>query len=605
MNALKKVILAAALATAPLLANSATGVAGPERVGDFALLDHEGYFHHMAWYDNNKAVVFLVQSNDSQAARAAVPAFRQAMEKYAGRDLVFMMLNAGGEARADVAQTAAAYGLDIPVLIDDAQIVSEALNAQTAGEVVVYDPGTFTVAYRGPAGASLERALDQVLAGNAVTTPAVAVRGDAIAFPGRERDFAGQISYANDVAPILAENCASCHRDSGIGPFAMDSYATVQGWAPMIRETIMNKRMPPGQIDPHVGDFLNGNTLSVAEQQTILHWIEQGAPRGEGNDPLTELVWPESEWAFGEPDLIIHIPEQEIPATGVLDYIRLTVPIDLDEDRYVRASQYVAGDRTVLHHTLNDLIGPDGEEGAGGAYIQAYVPGVQAYHEPEDTGGLLRAGSSISLQLHYTTTGRATTDAGRIGVWFYPKGEEPEKRMSGQCACIFTPTWTRIPPFDPNFEQSTSITIPRDAYLHSFLPHMHFRGKNMRFVAHYPDGTSEELINIANYSYNWQITYQMAEPKLVPGGTRIVATAAFDNSTQNHANPDPSRSVPWGQQSWDEMFFGAMRWQYVDQTPQPETQTAGRGEGAIAELLRSPEAREMLIRMRERRAAAQ
>ena len=184
--------------------------------------------------------------------------------------------------------------------------------------------------------------------------------------------------------------------------------------------------------------------------------------------------------------------------------------------------------------------------------------------EPENTGGLLKAGSTISLQLHYTTNGRETVDASEIGVWFYPKDVVPEKRMSGQCACIFTPGWTNIPPYDPDFEQSQSVTVGRDAYLHGFLPHMHFRGKRMRFEAHYPDGSVEPLINIANYNYNWQLRYQLEEPKRVPAGTKIVATGAFDNSTQNRANPDPARSVPWGQQSWDEMFFGSISWQCVE-----------------------------------------
>jgi len=597
LKTIAKALLIAAFATLPFMTGMANGQAPAKPAGDFALLDHKGYFHHMAWYDNNRAVVFLVQTNASAAARAAAPGYRQTIEKYAGKDLKFMVLNAAGEPRAAVAQTAAAWGLDVPVLIDDAQIVAEALEAKTAGEVLVYDPKSFRVVHRGPVGQSLDKALDELLAGKAVATRAVAVRGDAIRFAARDADLAKGVSYSRDVAPILAKNCASCHRAGGIGPFALDSHAMAKNWSPMIRETLLNKRMPPGQIDPHVGKFLNGNTLTVADQQKLLHWIDRGSPKDGNSDPLAQLKWPESVWTYGEPDLVINVPPQAIPATGVMDYIRVTVPIDLKEDRYVRASQYVAGDRTVLHHTLNDLVGPGGPRSdAGDAYIQPYVPGVQAYREPENTGGLLRAGSSIALQLHYTTTGRQTTDASKIGVWFYPKGEEPAKRMAGQCACIFTRDWKRIPPGDPNFEQSMAITIPRDAYIHSFLPHMHFRGKYMRFAAHYPDGRVEELINIANYSYNWQITYQLAEPKRVPGGTRIVATAAFDNSAQNKANPDPKRSVPWGQQSWDEMFFGAVRWQYVDQTPQP----ARPRDGRAASLLNSPALRERVQQLRAR-----
>lgn len=607
MSVIKKGILIAALAMLPLTAfgtavsEQVGKTARVEQVGDFALLDHQGYFRHMAWYSNKRAVVFLVQTNTSRAARAAAPAYRQTIDKYAGRDVVFMMLNALGEPRAAVAQTAAAYGLNVPVLIDDGQIVAEALHAETAGEALVYDPKSFRLLHRGPVGASLDKALDEVLAGRAVTTPMMPVKGDAIRFAARDRDMAKTVSYSRDVAPILAAKCASCHREGGIGPFAMNSYAKVKAFGPMIRETLMNQRMPPGQIDPHVGDFRNGNTMTVAEQQKIVHWIDQGAQGDGARDPLTELKWPASMWTYGEPDLVIEVPPQAIPATGVLAYRRVTVPIKLTEDRYVQASQYVAGDRTVLHHTLNNLIGPGGgRSSAGGAYVQPYVPGVQAYHEPENTGGLLRAGSSISLQLHYTTTGKATTDASKIGLWFYPKDKVPEKRMAGECACIFPPVWKRIPPGDPNFEMSSTITVPRAAYLHSFLPHMHYRGKYMRFEAHYPDGRVEELINIANYSYNWQITYELREPKLVPAGTKIVAKAAFDNSTQNRANPDPTRSVPWGEQSPDEMFFGAVRWQYVDQTPQPARTAEGSGRAGIAALLNDPQIRERLGQARGR-----
>jgi len=294
------------------------------------------------------------------------------------------------------------------------------------------------------------------------------------------------------------------------------------------------------------------------------------------DDPLANLVWPESEWAFGEPDYIINVPEQAIPATGVLDYITVVVPIDIPEDKWVKASQYLAGDRTVLHHTLNAVIEPGtrlnprnilgASGGDAGPEIAAYVPGGSPRMMPENTGGLLKKGSQLFLQLHYTTNGRETTDASRIGLWFYDEGEIPQERMSGQCACIFTPTWVNIDPYDPAFEMQQTVSITEDLYLYTFLPHMHFRGKSMKAEAIYPDGTREQLINIANYSYNWQISYEFVEPKLLPAGTEVLVTGVFDNSENNLANPDPARSVPWGQQSWDEMFFGAMTWKVVDQS---------------------------------------
>lgn len=544
------------------------------RVGDFSLLDQYGYFHHMSWYDNRKAIVLLVQANGSAAFTRAIPEF-QTLHAAHKDDFQFFMLNPLGQSRQSVIDAVGAAGDEIPVLIDDAQLIAESMDVKAAGEALVYDPRSFKLVYRGSVD-GLETALAQIDAGQTVTTPVVAVSGEAITYAARDRNMARTVSYEKEVAPILAENCASCHRDGGIAPFALDSHSMAQGWSPMIREVLMTKRMPPGQIDPHVGDFENSYTVTPEDQQTLLHWIAQGSQRDGTVDPLAELQWPATEWAFGEPDLIVELPPQTIPATGVLDYINVVVPFEgLTEDRWVRASQYIAGDRTVLHHTLNSIL-PPGASGRGQflgggdadqANITAYIPGAEPSHEPENTGGLLKAGSQLALQLHYTTNGRETVDNSRIGIWFYPEGVVPEKRMSGQCACIFTPDWTPIPPNDPDFEQTKSVTVPRDAYLHAFLPHMHFRGKRMRFEAQYPDGTREELINIANYNYNWQLRYQLREPKLVPAGTVIVATGAFDNSSQNKMNPDPDRLVPWGLQSWDEMFFGSVSWQYVDPDP--------------------------------------
>lgn len=565
--------LAAAL-SAPLSAQTPAPDLS-SRVGDFSLLDQNGYFYHMSWYDNRKAIVLLVQANDSAAFRQALPTF-SALQASHQDNFQFFMLNPLGESRASVSDAVADAGQTIPVLIDDTQLIAEAMDVQTAGEALIYDPRSFRLVYRG-AVSGLEKALSEIDAGQAVSNPVVAVTGEAIQYAVRDLNMARTVSYSQEVAPILAQNCSSCHRDGGIAPFALDSHSMAQGWSPMIREVLMTKRMPPGQIDPHVGDFVNSYTVTPEDQQTLLHWIAQGAQRDGEVDPLAQLVWPATEWAFGEPDLILELPTQVIPATGVLDYRNVVVPFEgLTEDRWVRASQYIAGDRTVLHHTLNSIL-PPGSEGqrrflGGGnnadeANITAYIPGAEPSHEPENTGGLLKAGSELALQLHYTTNGRETVDNSKIGIWFYPEGFVPEKRMSGQCACIFTPDWTHIPPNDPDFEQTQSITVPRDAYLHAFLPHMHFRGKRMRFKATYPDGSSEELINIANYNYNWQLRYQLREPKLVPAGTVITAVGAFDNSSQNKMNPDPNRLVPWGLQSWDEMFFGAVSWQFVEPEP--------------------------------------
>jgi mono/diheme cytochrome c family protein len=568
----RKAVLASVTALAFTL-SATQGVVAQERVGDFALLDQDGRFHHMAWYDNNKAIAFLVQASGDSATQNSLASFNALKEQYTAQGIIFMMINPLGEQRAVVKADADSLGIDIPVLIDDAQIISEALGIDKTGEAFLYDPKSFRVIYRGPADQSMADALAAVVAGNAVANAVVASQGTAVSYPARDQLMQDGVSYSKDVAPVLAENCATCHRDGGIAPFALNSHAMAQGWSPMIREVLMTKRMPPGQIDPHIGNFRNHYTLTPDEQQKVLQWIASGSVNDGDTDPLAELTWSQEKWAFGEPDLIIKIPQQSIPATGVLDYIDVVVPLEgLDRDRWVRASQYVPGDRTVLHHTLNAFIEPGQRPSQGlitrfsnpdQAYITPYIPGADPHVEEPNTGGVLRAGTMLALNLHYTTTGRETVDNSEIGVWFYPDDQIPTERRLGDCACIFPQTWTDIPAFDPDFEQTAFVTIPTDSEIMAFTPHMHFRGKRMVWDAHYPDGTVERLLNVAQYNYNWQMEYQLAEPKFVPAGTRVVVTGAFDNSEQNKANPDPSRVVPWGQQSWDEMFFGQVYWKEV------------------------------------------
>ncbi len=542
-----------------------------DRVGDFSLLDQEGNYHGMSWYDDHAAVALLVQANGSAATAAALPAFDALKTTYDSQGVEFLMINPmGGQDRAELQAQVAEYGVEIPVLVDDARVISAALGIEKTGEVLIFNPKSFIVEYRG-AIAGLEAAIQEILAGEEVSTPSLAASGETVTFPAQVA-----VSYTRDVAPVLAEQCASCHREGGVAPFAMDSHTMVQGWSPMIREVLMTKRMPPGQIDAHVGDFVNDRLLDDEAVRNIIAWADAGAAKDGDTDPLAELTWPTSKWANGEPDLILDIPATTVPATGSGVFINTEVTIVMDEDRWLRGSQIVAGDRSALHHTVNRLDFPEeigtrrggllgGSGNSDKASITAYVPGGTPDLNPPGVGGLVKAGSVVALNMHYTPNGRETVDRSQLGLWFYPKGEEPKERMSGNCACVFPNTWTTIPAHDPNFQQTAFVVLAKDAELYSFLPHMHFRGKSMRFYADYPDGSREELINIARYNYNWQLSYTFAEPKFVPEGTKITAVAAWDNSAQNPANPNPDRNVDWGNESWDEMFFGAMQYKFTGQ----------------------------------------
>jgi hypothetical protein len=399
---------------------------------------------------------------------------------------------------------------------------------------------------------------------------------------------AAEIDYAENVAPIFVEQCQSCHREGGIAPWAMTDYRMLQAFAPAIKEAVTTLQMPPGQIDRKYADrIINHRTLSHTEMETIVEWINAGSQvpfevsRGEIRDPLLETVYSTSEWVHGEPDMIIEVPPQEIPAFGTMGpnaipYRYTSVDLGLTEDKWLRGSQFLPSEPTVMHHMLNSVSIPgerngnilgaqgEGQQNMEYASISAYVPGGDPDYYDENTGGLLRAGSIVNLQLHYTPDGTARTDRARIGLYFHDEGVVPEERMAGDCACIFPNNWTPIPPFDPNFVQTAEITLKNDINLHTFLPHMHFRGKSMRAKAIYADGTEEELIDIPKYDYAWQLSYTWKEPKFIPAGTRLFVEGAFDNSVDNPMNPDPAREVPWGQMSEDEMFFGAFTWKNVE-----------------------------------------
>lgn len=584
-----------------------------ERVGDFALIDHEGAFQHMAWYDDHSAVVIMPMAN-SQSDAASLKSLQA---KYAQQGVQFFLLNPGLHTdREMVKNDIAALGLDLPVLMDDAQLVTEMLGVTRLDEAVLYNPSNFELLYRGPI-AEIENSLEQLLAGENFELVSTASTGQAIDFPNL--DAHTNLSYEKDIAPIIAENCASCHRDGGIAPFAMDSNLAIQGWSPMIREVVMTKRMPPGQVDNKVGyKMKNEMNLNDEEMQKLVRWVNSGSKVDSENDPLTALVWPTTKWSLGEPDIIVKVPEQSIPATGVVDYMNIPIDLGLEQDVWIKGSEVVPGNPAVLHHIITTIIPPEGapdfqqilidllaslpEEKAQairnqlfaamasgeqpnigeifkeipevdiGVFlgsndpdlgsVAGYAPGNSISLNPPGVGGLLKAGTTLNLQMHYTTSGKEASDSTEIGIYFYDEGEVPNERMSGGVGNAFS---ISIPAQAKDHEMELVTTVHQDAELYSLMPHMHFRGKRMKFTAIYPDGSEELLLSVPAYSFNWQLAHELEEPLKVPAGTKIIAVGAFDNSSQNNFNPDPNSEINWGEQSWEEMFMGFYSWKNIDQ----------------------------------------
>lgn len=541
------------------------------RVGDFALLDHRGAFHQMSRLSNKQAIVLITQSN----ACARTPAIVQrinALHENKAEDFAFALLNSTPQDdRAAVIQATQSLRPEIPVLMDTAQSIAESLGANQAGEAFVLNPENSQVLWRGAAAsADLERALAAIESGQSLPASSTVagtrtgIESDcAIVYSAKDRHELEGISYAADVVPILERRCVSCHNEGGIAPWAMSGHQMVQGWSPMIRETILTRRMPPGQVDMEVGQLKGVNELTAAEQQILLHWIAMGSPMDASEaDPLSTLSVANPQWPLGEPDHILTIEPQTIPATGLLDYFYATVVNELGEDKWIRQIDFNPGNRAVVHHAAAYLIDKGSTDPRGRSYLLGWTPGRTPVEFPDNSGQLLPASKDVLLELHYTTVGYETTDQTQIGLYFWDEPPENVMRDEPIVNAMF-----RIPPYEANYQTQASRVFENDILLYALTPHMHYRGKDMRYTAIYPDGTSEMLLSVPNYQFAWQYVYDLAEPKALPAGTRIVVSGSFDNSAQNPFNPDPSLEVRFGEQTYDEMFIGMTMYRVVGESP--------------------------------------
>ena len=580
--ALFTVLLCAGLRAEPALSPAKPN----DQVKDFALLDHQGAFRHLYYYAKDpatKAIVLFVQGNGCPLVRKRVPELKRLRDAYATNGVIFWMINANTQdSRAEVAKEAAEFGIDLPILLDETQLAAKALHIIRTGEAIVIEPNGWRIRYRGAIDdrlsyetqkpeaqhAYLKEALDSLLAGEAIKTEVTSAPGCVVTY-GK----AAVAAYSDTIAPMLKANCVQCHTRGGIGPFAMSSHEKVRGWTEMMREVLVTRRMPPWQADPHVGKFGNDFSLSPEKTRTLVQWIDAGAPRGTGEDPLVGYQPELPEWKLGKPDYVVNIPEQSVAAEGVFDYRYVTVDAPNTEDVWLRATEIVPGNTRVLHHIIATTILPGEDRNKNGKSLTGYAPGMGPDLLPAGVGIRLKAGSQIVFQLHYTASGKAETDRSRLGLYLSKEPPKHELRSSVLIDYKFS-----IPPGASEFVTKKSRRFDKDALLYTMNPHMHLRGKWMRYTARYPDGTEEVLLNVPNYRFDWQRNYEFKEPKRLPKGTELIVEAAWDNSPLNLNNPDPTKTVGWGDQTFNEMFFASCRYTYPDAKPSDETKTASASQ---------------------------
>ncbi len=470
----------------------------------------------------------------------------------------------------------------LPVLRDEHQLVSQHFGVVRTCEAIVIDVKNSTILYRGAVDDQLTEgakkpkaqhhyladALTEALDGKPVTTPKTPVHGCLISY---EREFSDEpTSYAKQVAPILLDKCVDCHRPGRIGPFSLDSYKTVRGWSAMIQETVLDRRMPPWHADPHYGKFANDRSLTGPEARTLLRWIEQGCPRGEGDDPLAVARPEPAKWTLGDPDFVVSLPgEQEIPATGTLDYRYLNPEFVMPRDASLRAAVVRPGNPQVVHHIIVRVKYPPGYRHAPEeAYLfTTWAPGIPQAACPSGTEMFLPKGARFNFEVHYTTNGTPQTDLSEMGLYL---ADEPAPMRLEVRACETRDL--QIPPGERDAKHTCFYCFKREAMIFEFGPHMHLRGSWFKFEALYPNGNRETLLSVPRYDFNWQSGYRLAEPKRVPAGTWIMCIGGFDNSGRNPHNPDPTKRVNWGLQTWDEMFMGFLTVADVPREPTKEAE---------------------------------
>ncbi len=540
-------------------------------VPNFALLDHRGTFHELDYVLRSpevKGLALFVQGNGCPLVRKRVPHLKRLREAYGDRGIVIAMINVNyQDEREDIAEEAEEFGIDFPILVDESQMVAEMLGIDRTGEAILIASDSRRIVYRGAvddrmsyqkekpeaSDAYLKDAIEAMLKGEPIVPAETEAIGCKVSFPGAE---GATISYSEQIVPILKNRCVSCHTKDGIGPFALSNYRKVRGWSEMMEEVILTRQMPPWHADPHIGKFRKQAGLTPEEERTLISWIRAGAPRGEGEDGLDGYAPEVKEWALGQPDEVIELPEQSVPAEGVIPYRYVHVDGPFDEDVWLSGLEVNPGNTQVLHHVVVTAF-PKGsserERRRGGRWITGYAPGTGAQWLPEGTGVFLPQGLTLRFQLHYTTSGKAETDRTRLGL--HLAKEKPAKEFKGH---IVNHPKFEIPPHAPEHSERYTLPVKKNMLLYAMNPHMHYRGKWMRFDLRLPDGEQRPLLSVPNYNFNWQRTYRYVEPQPIPAGSQIVITNAWDNSSLNPHNPDPSQAVRWGEQTFEEMFFASM-----------------------------------------------
>ncbi len=580
---------------------------GDHRIGqmvpDMNLTDWHGQSFKLSEIEPYKALVIAFTNTTCPVCKKYAPTLATIEKETMVDGVRFLYVNpTASDKNEDIEQAIKTHGFQGKYARDNDGSLAMAVGAMKTTDVFVLDAKR-TITYRGavddqygfgfstdaPKHNYLRKAIAATLAGELVTIAATSAPGCPLNLSSAAQSNV-DITYHNRISRIVQNRCLDCHRDGGVAPFALSNYHEVSSQAGAIRQVLEKGVMPPWfAAPPKSGEpskFINDCSLSSTEKTALLTWLDSGLVEGEPKDAPVPRAFT-TDWQIGKPDQILQVAKPiAVKASGTMAYQNVTVDTGFTEAKYVKAVEVRPTARQVVHHILVFVIPPgnggrsrnDDEDEASG-FFAAYAPGYDALQFNDGYGKVIPAGSRLKFQIHYTPNGTATEDRPMIGFQFLEKPPQHLLDVKG----IAQPRLS-IPPNASNHEVVATQVLPADATILAFFPHMHLRGKAFKYEAKLPTGETQVLLDIPRYDFNWQLSYRLAEPITFPKGTTIKAMAWYDNSDKNLANPDPNRTVRWGQQTSDEMMIG-----YVEYHMENGSMGPGRSLAEIRERLQNGE----------------
>lgn len=559
------------------------------QIPNFVLQDLQGKQVALADFHDSPAVVVLFLGTECPIGNQYVPYLKELRDRFASAGVTFLIINSNtGDTPDKLQEHQSEYKLDFPILSDPNQEVADIFAAERMTQAFVLDYRRI-VRYSGriddrigygtkktkPTREDLAEAVRQVLKKEPVSVAETELVGCLITRRTSE-DLAAQVTYCKDVAPILQKKCENCHHADTAAPFTLSSYDDAANWSAMIREVILDRRMPPWHADPRFGEFSNCRTLTSPELETLLAWIDHGTPKGDEKDLPAPIAYTEG-WQIDKPDFVFKLPEEvQVPADGVVRYKYFETKTNFEEDVWIEAAEARPGNRAVVHHIIVFYNDPNSRGDLDDGWIVAYAPGDSPLQLSGRHARRIPKGATLIWQMHYTPTGKPEVDQSELALRLY-KGKEPPVH-NVKTRGLYNRRFT-IPAGNPHYRVASTRTFDRETTILTLMPHLHLRGKSFEYKFIYPDGREQIALSVPQYDFNWQTSYQFKEPLVVPPGTRMECVAYFDNSPNNPANPDPKTTVRWGEQTWDEMMIGYM--EYYDSESDAEGKPADTKVSAL------------------------